>query len=172
MNQAYSATSAYFAASKMVTSLGAVVMLYDGMIQAVSAAKTAIEDGRIEDRFRATQKACKILLGLQSSLDFDRGGDVSLMLDQFYHTLYRDIQDINFKNSAAACDEVVEALMPVRKSWIDLVDQEKRGEITSGKEPAPRAATPQAAYARAPQPQASGGNASQDRNPDTVKISV
>src|SRR3546814_10409876 len=54
----------------MTTSLGAVVLLYDGMIKEVGKAKAAIQEGRIEDRFNATQKACKILLGLQSHLDF------------------------------------------------------------------------------------------------------
>ena len=90
MTQSYNALSAYQAASKMTTSLGAVVLLYDGMIKEVGKAKAAIEEGRIEDRFNATQKACKILLGLQSHLDFEKGGDVSLMLDQFYHTIFRD----------------------------------------------------------------------------------
>ena len=79
MTQSFNALSAYQAASNMTTSLGAVVMLYDGMIKEVGKAKSAIEEGRIEDRFNATQKACQILLGLQSHLDFERGGDISLM---------------------------------------------------------------------------------------------
>jgi len=122
----YNAYSAYKAASKMTSSLGAVVMLYDGMIQEVGKAKAAIEEGRIEDRFNATQKACKILLGLQSHLDFDKGGDVSLMLDQFYHTIFRDLQQVNMKNSAAACDEVIAALGEVRASWAELARNEQR----------------------------------------------
>jgi flagellar protein FliS len=110
----------------MTTSLGAVVLLYDGMIKEVGKAKTAIAEGRIEDRFNATQKACKILLGLQSHLDFERGGDVSLMLDQFYHTIFRDLQQINMKNSAEMCDEVMTALGEVRTSWAQLADNERR----------------------------------------------
>src|SRR3546814_6296011 len=92
----------------MTTSLGAVVLLYDGMIKEVGKAKAAIQEGRIEDRFNATQKACKVLLGLQSHLDFEKGGDISLMLDQFYHTIFRDLQQVNMKNSAALCDEIVD----------------------------------------------------------------
>jgi flagellar protein FliS len=110
----------------MTTSLGAVVLLYDGMIKEVGKAKAAIAEDRIEDRFNATQKACKILLGLQSHLDFERGGDVSLMLDQFYHTIFRDLQQINMKNSAALCDEVMTALGEVRVSWVQLAENEQR----------------------------------------------
>ena len=126
MTQSYNALSAYQAASNMTTSLGAVVMLYDGMIKEVGKAKAAIEEGRIEDRFNATQKACKILLGLQSHLDFEKGGDVSLMLDQFYHTIFRDLQQINMKNSAQMCDEVIAALGEVRASWAQLAENERR----------------------------------------------
>ena len=132
MTQSYNALSAYQAASKMTTSLGAVVLLYDGMIKEVGKAKAAIEEGRIEDRFNATQKACKILLGLQSHLDFEKGGDVSLMLDQFYHTIFRDLQQINMKNSAAACDEITAALSEVRASWAQLAENERRGGSPDG----------------------------------------
>ncbi len=126
MTKPYNALSAYQAASKMTTSLGAVVLLYDGMIKEVGRAKTAIDEGRIEDRFNATQKACKILLGLQSHLDFEKGGDVSLMLDQFYHTVFRDLQQVNMKNSASACEEVIRALTEVRTSWAELAANEQR----------------------------------------------
>ena len=142
MTQSYNALSAYQAASKMTTSLGAVVLLYDGMIKEVGKAKAAIEEGRIEDRFNATQKACKILLGLQSHLDFEQGGDVSLMLDQFYHTIFRDLQEINMKNSAAACDEIIVALSEVRASWAQLAENERRSGSPAGGQKADQKSAP------------------------------
>jgi len=132
VTQSYNALSAYQAASKMTSSLGAVVLLYDGMIKEVGRAKTAIEEGRIEDRFNATQKACKILLGLQSHLDFEKGGDVSLMLDQFYHTIFRDLQQINMQNSVALCEETIGALREVRASWAQLAENERGANSPDG----------------------------------------
>lgn len=117
----------------MVTSLGAVVLLYDAMIKEVAEAKAAIEEDRIEDRFNATQKACKILVGLQSHLDFEKGGDVSRMLDQFYHTIFRDLQQINMKNSSRLCDEIMTALGEVRASWSELARNEQRTGSPDGK---------------------------------------
>ncbi len=133
MTQSYNALSAYQAASKMVSSLGAVVLLYDAMIKEVANAKTAIEENRIEDRFNATQKACKILVGLQSHLDFEKGGDVSLMLDQFYHTIFRDLQQVNMKNSTEVCDGIITALGEVRASWAELAKNEQRTGTPDGK---------------------------------------
>lgn len=98
-------------------------MLYDGMIKAVHEAKLAIEQGRIEDRFNSTQKASKILLGLQANLDFENGGRMAVMLDQFYHTIFRDLQQINMKNSPALCTSVIAALKEVRESWDRLANK-------------------------------------------------
>lgn len=114
------ANSAYAAASSTVSPLQAVVMLYDGMIRSITAAKLAIGEDRIEDRFNATKKASKILLGLQANLDFDKGGDVSPMLSQFYDTLFARFQQINASNSVDMCDEVIRSLNNVRASWHEL----------------------------------------------------
>ncbi len=114
------ARSAYAAASNTVSPLQAVVMLYDGMIRSVNAAKLAIEENRIEDRFNHTKKASQILLGLQANLDFEKGGEVSPMLSQFYDTLFMRFQQINSANSVEICDEVIRSLSNVRKSWHEL----------------------------------------------------
>lgn len=151
MGYASNAMSAYAAASQMVTSLQAVVMLYDGMIKEIRAAKSAIEDGRIEDRFNATQKASKILLGLQANLDFEQGGQVSLMLDRFYHTCFADLQKINLRNCTQTCDSLCAALAEVRGSWSELAEKEPAGG--AGK---PAAAGAQTEAAPGPAPTSSG----------------
>lgn len=114
------ARSAYAAASNAVSPLQAVVMLYDGMIRSITAAKLAIGEDRIEDRFNATKKASQILLGLQANLDFDKGGDISPMLSQFYDTMFARFQQINSSNSVDMCDEVIRSLNNVRNSWHEL----------------------------------------------------
>ncbi len=131
----------------MVSPLRAIVMLYDGIIQSIGQARQGIETGDIEARFNATQKACKIVLGLQANLDFDQGGDVSVMLDQFYHRVFRDLQQLNFANSAEACDAVIATVSEVRDSWRVLVEQEARNGPAGG---APASAGSAAAPASAP----------------------
>ena len=145
MNQSYSAASAYNTASQTVSSLRAVVMLYDGMIKALYSAKTAIQQNRLEDRFNDTQKASKILLGLQANLDFDNGGQMALMLDRFYHTIFRDLQRINLRNSEKLCDDVIVALKEVRQSWVELADRDDQGELKAMPAPAKAGTPPQPA---------------------------
>ncbi len=140
MSYGQQAASAYAATSQIVTPIGAVVMVYDGAIQAVSRARQAIEDGRIEDRYHQTQKACKIILGLQAALNFDQGGEVAPMLDRFYSTVFRQLQAINAKNSTAVCDDVLVALKRVRASWGILA---AGAGPEAGHEPASPAAAPE-----------------------------
>ena len=157
MSHLNNATTAYSAASKMVSSLRAVVMLYDGVLQALHKAKTAIEEGRIEDRFHATQKASSIILGLQANLDFDNGGDVAVMLDRFYHRCFRDIQRINMTNSAKTCESLIRAVTEVRDSWKVIAEEDDKGG-KSGRPTETKTAAP------APEPQAA------PQNPVTISV--
>ena len=65
---------------------------------------------------------------------------VSLVLDQFYHRTFRDLQQINFANSAVLCDSIIQAVSEVRDSWHTLATQA----------PSPAAAPPQGRAAMDP----------------------
>ncbi len=143
MSQLNNANSAYSAASKMVSSLGAVVMLYDAVLRAVYDAKGAIEKGQIEARFHATQRASKIILGLQANLDFEKGGNVALVLDRYYHRVFGDLQRLNVTSSAKACDDLIASLMEVRNSWKTLVEQESADSSKKKAAPSASAAAPE-----------------------------
>lgn len=137
MSYKNAATEAYASTAAMATPLRSVILLYDGVIRLVRGAKRAIEENRIEDRFNLTQKASKIVLGLQASLDWDHGGDVTPTLHGFYNTIFMRLQQVNFRNSAEVCDDIITAMENVRDSWTEV---EKR------------AGTGTAAPAAAPQP--------------------
>lgn len=122
MNDLSRATSAYAQASKAVAPVRAVVLLYDGMIRAVAAARKAIEEGRLEDRYLQTRKAGEIVLGLQTSLDFENGAGVANTLDAFYNSIFVRLQRINTTNSVEICDDVLAALRNVRESWAQVAE--------------------------------------------------
>lgn len=116
------AAACYRDALQTQTPARQIVLLYDAAILRLKEAKLAIEGGRIEDRFNSVLKAFNILNGLQSCLDFERGGDVAPMLDRFYaHALSRMLQ-INQSNDPAICDELVRYLSPMRDSWSKIAD--------------------------------------------------
>src|SRR5579884_4212560 len=86
----------YSLATRTVAKTRQVVMLYEGAIRFLRQAKDAIEEKRIEDRFRLLLRASEIVMGLCNSIDFEKGGEVAHTLLQFYTEMDKRILSINF----------------------------------------------------------------------------
>ena len=110
---------AYSAATRTVAKTRQIVMLYDGAIRFMKQAQLAIAEKRIEDRFRLLVRSSEIITGLQSSIDFDNGGDVAEILNKFYTSLSVRILSINFnpKNGEEICEEILGELKQMRDVW-------------------------------------------------------
>lgn len=104
-----------------------IVQLYDAAILRLKEAKAAILERRIEDRFHAVIKAFNILNGLQSCLDFERGGAVAVTLDGYYALALGHMLQINQTNDPGLCDEIVRYLEPMRASWARIADGDVPG---------------------------------------------
>ncbi|WP_027132725.1 flagellar export chaperone FliS [Geminicoccus roseus] len=115
------AVSAYGQATETVPAARQIVMLYDGMIRRIDEARLACLDGRIEDRWQATQKAARICDALHASLDHDQGGSVAASLAQWYVMIGMKIQQINVSNDPSECSEVIRLMREVRASWEQII---------------------------------------------------
>lgn len=111
------AIAAYGQATQTVPVARQIVMLYDGMIRKMEEARQACLDGRIEDRWLATQKAARIVDALHASLDHAQGGEVAASLDRWYTMIGLKIQEVNVRNDPAQCSEVIALLRDLRTSW-------------------------------------------------------
>jgi flagellar protein FliS len=121
-NRHVRAAASYRDALRTQTPARQVVQLYDMAILRLKEAKAAILEQRIEDRHHAVMKAFAIMSGLQSCLDFERGGTVAPMLDGFYNHATARMLHINRHNDPKICDELVSYLEPMRASWAQLAD--------------------------------------------------
>ena len=54
-----------------------IQMLFDGLIDSLVTAKGHIQRGSIEDKNKSLVRAGRIVLGLQGSLDLEKGGDLA-----------------------------------------------------------------------------------------------
>jgi flagellar protein FliS len=113
---------AYNQAAQTIPPVRQVVMLYDGAISRLHEARRAIAEGRIEDRFNAVLKAARIVDGLQSCLDHDRGGEVAPLLDRLYTYISLRMQQVNTRNDPAICDELIARLGELRDAWRVLAE--------------------------------------------------
>lgn len=107
-----------------------IVALYDEAIASLEAAKTAIGEGQIERRFRATERTAEVVAGLYSSLDLVEGGRIAENLSVVYEIVLRNIAFINTRNDARVADQAIKLLMPLRDAWATL-DERITVEVTA-----------------------------------------
>lgn len=115
---------AYSIATRTVAKSRQVVMLYDGAIRFLRQAQVAIDEKRVEDRFKLLQRSVDVLTGLQSSIDFDSGGEMAHTLHRFYTGINMRILAVNFKTEEAKeiCEDVIKELKQMRDIW-DSIDR-------------------------------------------------
>lgn len=118
---------AYSRATHTVAKTRQVVMLYDGAIRFLQQAKAAMEEGDISARYTKLARAGEILVGLQSCLDFESGGDAAKVLYDFYAAVDMRIMALHRTNDAVACEGIVGDLKDMRDVW-DRID---RGNATA-----------------------------------------
>ncbi len=99
-----------------------IVMLYDGAMKFIRMAASDIESNDIAAKAEHLNRALDIVNYLQSTLDFERGGDVAPVLD----ALYANVTMITLRASSqldpAEMRRAAELLAPVRESWATNVE--------------------------------------------------
>lgn len=116
-----------------------LVLLYDAVIRFLKQAQVAIEEQRYEDRLNLLQKASNVIMGLHGALDFEKGGDISKMLDNFYMAMDLRILALNRSNNIGECEQITREIKMMRDAW-DKIDQEysavaKADDLTTALKP-------------------------------------
>lgn len=97
-----------------------VYMLYDKAISSLREAVAAIEAGEIEHRWKANGRAMEILQHMWSTLDLEKGGEISDNLNQLLPYMLLRLPDVDLHNDAAPAQEVITLLEPLRDAWRDI----------------------------------------------------
>lgn len=153
---------AYRRATHTVGKTRQIVMLYDGVISALQQARDAMNDRRIEDRYNLLAKATQIIMGLQSSLDFESGKEVAATLYDFYSGALFAINSLHRSNDAVKCSELIEEIKTMRAVWDEIDRQETLNAVQPSPQepPTPAATEGSEASEAAPAPLPGGLNVS------------
>ncbi len=94
-----------------------IQMLFDGLIDSLSAARGHIEHRAIEEKSKSLARASRIVVGLQAALDLDKGGDLATNLNELYGYIVRRLLHVNIHNDLTALEEVHGLITEVREAW-------------------------------------------------------
>ena len=108
-----------------------VELLYDGLADALSQARGAIERGDIASKCTAIGKAVGIMEALAASLDKERGGDVAGNLARLYDYMERELTRANLHNDVAALGNVASVNETLRGAWASIPPEARSGSMAA-----------------------------------------
>ena len=91
-----------------------MIMLFDGALQFLQKAKTAIEEKNLQDRAANIDGARKIIRELMRTIDLENGNDVSKQLFKLYNKMAMKLIKANVSRNINLIDEVIEDLSNIR----------------------------------------------------------
>lgn len=97
-----------------------ILMLFDGLIENLLDAKRHMGLKEIRQKSEHINRASRIIVGLQSTLNFEKGGELALNLDDLYTYFLRRLVAANASNDTAIMDEVYDLVGQIRQAWLTL----------------------------------------------------
>lgn len=95
-----------------------ILMLYQGALLAIAAAKNQILRNQIADKGASVTKAIKIIdEGLKACLDVEAGGEIGKNLFDLYDYMTQRLLIANLKNDLTMLDEVSGLLSELKEAW-------------------------------------------------------
>ena len=95
-----------------------ILMLMDGVMQRISAARGCLERSDLGQKAQLLQRAVALIAELRGSLDHKKGGTLAHNLDELYDYMARQLIRANVENRAGPLDEVASLMTEIRLAWV------------------------------------------------------
>jgi flagellar protein FliS len=101
-----------------------VVMLYDGALRYMDLSLANLKEGQFESFTMTNIRTQNILSELRSSLDHERGGEVSSRLSAIYTYLLGRLVDSNRRRGPEGIEEASRLMRELKDGWEQIVASE------------------------------------------------
>lgn len=91
-----------------------MILLFDGALQFLQKAKTAIAENNLKERASNIEGARKIIRELMRTIDLENGNDVSKKLFRLYNKMAMNLIKANVQRSTDKIDEVITDITNIR----------------------------------------------------------
>ena len=99
-----------------------MIMLFDGAIQFLQKAKTAIDEKNLQERSTNIEMARKIIRDLMRTIDLENGNDVSKSLFRLYNKMAMKLIKANVSRNCDLINEVIDDLTNIRLGFQKAID--------------------------------------------------
>ena len=104
-----------------------IVMLMDGAVERIVAARGAMENGEQSYKSRMIHRAVEIVSELRSCLNFELGGDIAVNMASIYDYVAQQLLRANMENRPELLDEANKLLRELRSAWIAISPANRGG---------------------------------------------
>ncbi|WP_114325246.1 flagellar export chaperone FliS [Candidatus Colwellia aromaticivorans] len=106
-----------------------VAMLFQKLLGNIATAKGAISQNNFEKKGTELSNAIAIISVLESSLDFEEGGEISENLASLYKFCSEQLLIASSDNNTEKLDEVIKILLPIKSGW-DSIPLETQSQVS------------------------------------------
>lgn len=101
-----------------------IVMLFDGALASMRAARLHMQGGNIAEKGKAFSKAIDIVNnGLIAGLDREHGGELAERLGQIYDYVVRLLLKANLHNDEQRLEEAMTLLAEIASAWREIAPE-------------------------------------------------
>ncbi|NLS13717.1 flagellar export chaperone FliS [Vibrio sp. SM6] len=100
-----------------------VVMLIDGLLNELERTRGHMSAGRLEQKGTSIAKSMNILIGLDSALDQEHGGEVAENLHQLYDFCQMELYQASLANDVDKLTNVERVMSNIREGWMNFGQQ-------------------------------------------------
>ena len=97
-----------------------IALLFDACHENLAIAKGAMERKEVKKKADSIKKAIDIVVRLQASLDFEKGGQVATRLDDLYTFCTNRLAMANALNDSSMIDEVYRVISELKQGWSEI----------------------------------------------------
>jgi flagellar protein FliS len=105
------------AAATYANSIELTQMLFSALLESLAEAEGHMDRKDFEKKASSLSRANKILLGLQGSLDFEKGKELSVNLYDIYEYSIRRLLHASIKNDLAVVKEIKSIISEIDSAW-------------------------------------------------------
>jgi len=106
--------------ASVANNVALIQMLFDGLVDALVSAQGHLAHGAIQEKGKCIARASRIVVGLQGSLDFAKGGELAQNLNDLYSYVTRRLIYANANNDMAVLQEIHGLMTEIRSAWQEV----------------------------------------------------
>jgi flagellar protein FliS len=109
-----------------------LVKLFEGMERYIEQGAMAMQNKQFELATKNCRRIRDILVELQSTLNFEAGGEIAKQLDDIYRFMLLEVAESGLRKDAQRLRQLARVIRPLRQAWQGIPDADAHTTSLTG----------------------------------------